>query len=198
MDEYLANSNDGQKWGVPQEEPNPTSPSPIDIPSYDPAVAWHLNSHVHCFRTLPNDPGDIDLNSSPNNLLEDHEGLLNFVQDFFDRLKLDLGNQGGQDLQADSLIGKYVLPPDGIRQIRHRCQQDQSMEPHTDGSINGWFSRPLDSRQRRYLKDYLRSVLAADEQLNGGAGRQRILDAFGRVGITLNNPAPSSDDPPDA
>lgn len=109
--------------------------------AYDLGVTWHENGHFLVFLQAPGK----DLPGSEGGGIHESIGdvLGDMLMDFWFRLKYakQLGKPlTPKDVDADPrIIGKYAMPPDGIRIQKNtkRTPRDKTGEPHDDGLISG-------------------------------------------------------------
>src|SRR5262249_50766638 len=109
--------------------------------AFDLGVTWHENGHHVVYLQTPGK----DLPGSEGGGIHESIGdvLGDLLMDFWFRLKFadKLGVKlTVADVEADRrVIGKYAMPPDGIRiqKNKNRTPQDKTGEPHDDGLISG-------------------------------------------------------------
>lgn len=109
--------------------------------AYDLGVTWHENGHHVVYLQTPGK----DLPGPEGGAIHESIGdvLGDLLMDFWFRLKYgkELGSLlTAQDVDNDTrIIGKFALPPNGIRVQKNtnRTPQDSTGEPHDDGLISG-------------------------------------------------------------
>lgn len=109
--------------------------------SYDLGVTWHENGHHVVYLQCPGK----DLPGSEGGGIHESIGdvLGDLLMDFWFRLKYakELGKPlTAKEVEADTrVIGKYALPPNGIRIQKNtkKTPKDKTGEPHDDGLISG-------------------------------------------------------------
>ena len=109
--------------------------------AYDLGVTWHENGHFLVFLQTPGK----DLPGSEGGGIHESMGdvLGDLLMDFWFRLKYakQIGKPlTAKEVDADTrIIGKYALPPDGIRIQKNtkRTPRDKTGQPHDDGLISG-------------------------------------------------------------
>jgi hypothetical protein len=108
--------------------------------AFDLGVEWHENGHHMVFLQTPGKDLPGSEGAGAHEASGDWQDLL---MDFWFRLQF--GDQLGHKLTKEDVandtrvIGKYALPPDGIRIQKNskRTPQDKTGEPHDDGLIIG-------------------------------------------------------------
>lgn len=141
--------------------------------AYDLGVTWHENGHHVVFLQTPGQ----DLPGSEGGAIHESMGdvLGDLLMDFW--FRLTYGTQLGHkltsaDVDADTrVIGKYALPPNGIRiqKNKNRTPKDKTGEPHDDGLISGGAKADLlvamvmqpGADLRKALEDFGKMSLAA-------------------------------------
>jgi Zn-dependent metalloprotease len=184
--------------------------------AYDLGVSWHESGHRVVYTQTPGN----DLPGSEGGAMHESIGdvLGDLLMDWHFRsiYAAKLGETlDVAAVEADSrIIGKYALPPNGIRIAKNtkKTPQDKTGEVHDDGEISGGakadllvalikqygvnaglelFGRTtlaalaLMPANRCTFRDLLNSYVTADSTLNKGANKAAIVKAFGDHGITL-------------
>lgn len=195
--------------------------------AFDLGVSWHENGHHIVFLQTPGK----DLPGSEGGAM--HESIGDVLGDllmdwhFGDIYGAQLGHTlTVADVEADDrIIGKYALPPRGIRIAKNkkRTPQDKTGEVHDDGEISGGakadllvslikqlaavapglelFGRTtlgalaLMPAHRCTFRDLLNAYVTADQRLNKGANRAAIVKAFDDHGIVLGSGQGSRNQP---
>jgi Zn-dependent metalloprotease len=195
--------------------------------AFDLGVSWHENGHHIVFLQTPGH----DLPGSEGGAM--HESIGDVLGDllmdwhFGDIYGAKIGKTlTVADVDADPrIIGKYALPPNGIRIAKNkkRTPQDKTGEVHDDGEISGGakadllvalikqlaavapglelFGRmtlgalALMPAHRCTFRDLLNAYVTADQRLNKGANRAAIVKAFDDHGITLGSGQGSRNQP---
>jgi Zn-dependent metalloprotease len=194
--------------------------------AFDLGVSWHENGHHIVFLQTPGH----DLPGSEGGAMHESIGdvLGDLLMDWW--FQLTYGKQLGVTMdaaavEADSrIIGKFALPPKGIRIAKNtkRTPQDKTGEVHDDGEISGGakadlcvalvksngvaaglelFGRmtlaalALMPANRCTFRDLLNAYVTADQRLNNGANRAAIVKAFDDHGITLGKGQGSRNQP---
>lgn len=184
--------------------------------AFDLGVSWHENGHHIVFLQTPGN----DLPGSEGGAMHESVGdvLGDLLMDWW--FQMTYAKQLGitfdvAAVEADSrIIGKFALPPNGIRIAKNkkRTPQDKTGEVHDDGEISGGakadlcvalvkqygvaaglelFGRTtlaalaLMPAHRCTFRDLLNAYVTADQRLNNGANRAAIVKAFDDHGITL-------------
>ncbi|MBY0359577.1 MAG: hypothetical protein K2W82_16350 [Candidatus Obscuribacterales bacterium] len=137
--------------------------------AYDLGVTWHENGHHVVFLQTPGQ----DLPGAEGGAIHESMGdvLGDLLMDFW--FRLTYGNElkatlTNNDVDKDTrVIGKYALPPNGIRiqKNKKRTPQDKTGEPHDDGLISGGAKADL-------------LVAMATQK---GADLKKALEDFGKI-----------------